>query len=602
MPHLSARRWLLAATAVTTIAAFAAPSQAATPGPAPSTSTGGAVQQSLHRLGTANLGQLSRPAAARTAAPSTNGPEYLDREVPDQRTTSTATPSAVPNPTGRGVSRSTPRYTGFTGLVHADQRLANNGNQYSLVPPDQAVCATNGTVLESVNDVLQVYRDNSTLLTGVVDLNTFFGLAAQINRQRNPVVYGPFLSDPKCYYDPQTARWFLTVLEIDTNPYTGAFGYRSATLLAVSQTSDPTGAYTLFSIDATDDGSGGTPKHPNCPCLGDQPLIGADSNGFYISTNEFPLATAGFNGAQIYALSKKGIVAAADLTAAMPPVVHLQGGMLQGQQSYTIQPATTPPGGRYAPNREYFLSAGDFLGSSDNQVFVWALDNTASLSWARPAVHLTHASLASERYATPPPAAQRPGPRPLGSSLGAGLPKLNSDDDRMQQVVYSNGRLYSSLNTGIGSGGAASRVAAAWFVVTPTFGGGQVGGRVTGQGYVAVANNNVLFPAVAVNSSGQGAMVFTVVGPDYYPSAAYIPVGLNGAVSGPVRIGSGIGLRPADQFDCYKAFGGNGVCRWGDYSAAVAEGATIVMATEYIPNVPRTALANWGTFVATYAP
>ena len=78
---------------------------------------------------------------------------------------------------------------------------------------------------------------------------------------------------------------------------------RAHTLIAVSKTSDPRGAWFTYSIDSTDDGLNGTPSHAGCPCFGDQPLIGANDDGFYITTNEFG---AGFNGAQIYAMSKAG--------------------------------------------------------------------------------------------------------------------------------------------------------------------------------------------------------------------------------------------------------------------------------------------------------
>ena len=39
---------------------------------------------------------------------------------------------------------------------------------------------------------------------------------------------------------------------------------------------------------------------------GDQPLIGADRNGFFITTNEFSIEGPEFNGAQIYAFDKAG--------------------------------------------------------------------------------------------------------------------------------------------------------------------------------------------------------------------------------------------------------------------------------------------------------
>ena len=75
--------------------------------------------------------------------------------------------------------------------------------------------------------------------------------------------------------------------------------------IAVSQTGDPTGAFNLYDIDVSHDGSDFVAH--DCPCLGDQPLIGADVNGFYISTNSFGVTS--FEGAQIYVLSKKALAA-----------------------------------------------------------------------------------------------------------------------------------------------------------------------------------------------------------------------------------------------------------------------------------------------------
>ena len=75
--------------------------------------------------------------------------------------------------------------THFEGLNLHDQRFANGGNQFSVEPPDQALCAGNGFLLEAVNDVLQVYDTSGTpLLNGgaAVDLNTFYGYPAAIVR------------------------------------------------------------------------------------------------------------------------------------------------------------------------------------------------------------------------------------------------------------------------------------------------------------------------------------------------------------------------------------------------------------------------------------
>lgn len=58
-----------------------------------------------------------------------------------------------PSVSGSAKAKSNPELVSFDGLSFRDQRLANGGNQFSVEPPDQGLCAGNGYVLESVNDV-----------------------------------------------------------------------------------------------------------------------------------------------------------------------------------------------------------------------------------------------------------------------------------------------------------------------------------------------------------------------------------------------------------------------------------------------------------------
>jgi hypothetical protein len=76
----------------------------------------------------------------------------------------------------------------FTGLNHRQQRLANNGNQFSVEPPDQGLCAGNGFVMEVVNDVLNVFDTTGhSLLASPEDLNTFYGYPPRLYAQPEPL-------------------------------------------------------------------------------------------------------------------------------------------------------------------------------------------------------------------------------------------------------------------------------------------------------------------------------------------------------------------------------------------------------------------------------
>ena len=56
-------------------------------------------------------------------------------------------------------AKSNPQFkTGFEGLNLYQQRYARGGNQFSVEPPDQALCVGNGYVLEAVNDVLNIFN------------------------------------------------------------------------------------------------------------------------------------------------------------------------------------------------------------------------------------------------------------------------------------------------------------------------------------------------------------------------------------------------------------------------------------------------------------
>src|SRR6185503_18539443 len=139
------------------------------------------------------------------------------------------------------------------GLTHRDQRLANGGNQFSLEPPDQALCVGNGFTVEAVNSVLRV-RSAATgaPLTGAQDINTFFGYPAAIDRTTG--VVGPNVIDPVCHYDPDSTRFtvVITTLHVDAN---GDFNGKNTIDLAVSNTGDPTGLWTLYHVPAQNDGT-----------------------------------------------------------------------------------------------------------------------------------------------------------------------------------------------------------------------------------------------------------------------------------------------------------------------------------------------------------
>ena len=546
----------------------------------------------------------------------------------------------------------------FAGLNHRDQRLANNGNQFSLEPPDQALCVGPAHVVEAVNTVFRVFDKAGAAVSRTISFNEFFGYTPEIVRATatTPAVFGPFTTDPICHFDADSGRFFMAVLTFDQDPTTGDFTGKNRLDIAVSMTDDPNGTWFRYKLAVQNDGTDGTPDHSCSPasppppadttnptaCFGDFPHIGTDANAVFLSTNEYSFFGTGYNGAQIYAFSKAQLIAGAPT----PAMASFESPLLGPFRSFTVWPAISPAGqaSTAGGGTEFFLSStlGDGfetgnLAPSENRIGVWAITNTSSINSATPSLKLSNKLITASTYTFPPASNQKDGPAPLrdcindrGSTFGPGLgcwalffnkvpnkkEKLStpdSSDTRMNQVVYTGGQLFSALGTGVNVGGS-TKAGVLWVNVVPTITRRGVLGTAVVQksGYVAVRDNNVTYPAVGVSSTGKVVMAATVMGNDHYPSASYTVIS---DANPTVRIISE-GVGPDDGFASYGAFVGFPPrTRWGDYGAVAMDGDRLWLASESIEQSctltqyltrpigscsgTRTALANWGTRVSS---
>ena len=596
-------------------------------------------------------------------------------------------------------AKSNPSFNfGFEGLNHYQQRYSRGGNQFSVEPPDQGMCVGNGYIVEAVNDVMNVYNTSGTsvlpdntatnIVSGfprnvnhAVDLNSFYGYPAAVNRTTGAL--GQFVTDPSCLYDTATQRFFVVVLTIDRTA-SGALSTTNHLDIAVSQTSNPTGSWNIYRVDVTHDGTNTGGANPG-PFLGDYPHIGADANGFYITTNAYPWCCNGFSGAQIYAFSKAQLAAG----AASVTMQHIDtSGMVNApsdagstQPGFTLWPAQSPGTTSFDVNAggtEYFLSsnAGDEAQKpvsgtagtrTSNQLIVWALTNTASLNTV-PTLSLTNKILTVGQYGVPPKQ-QQPGSGtppttavPQGFCLNdettllfnglSGCWKLlvgatahaagsevvarpDSNDTRMQQVMYANGKLWGALDTALNPDGGAQRAGIAWYIVKPDVSTGSLAAKVALSGYLGATGYDFTYPAIGVTPSGRGVMAFTATGNSSNPSAGYAPIDALTGVGDWNVVPGGQGAAADDGFSGYKQqrFPAGIRSRWGDYGAAAVEGNSVWIASEYVSAAcnytdwggpffaggsgdnllgtcggashgpgHRTALANWSTFISKFTP
>jgi hypothetical protein len=552
----------------------------------------------------------------------TSGPEFPDvdikefaDQVPGKRLTKDADPNlTIPIVAGKSVKPAVGLNAAFPGLNHFNQRFSDGGNQFSVEPPDMGLAVGNGFVVQAVNDVMNIFDTQGNALITAASLNQFFYGEHALTRS-NPPTFAPrghSITDPTVYYDHETQRFFLTVLTFDVNPATGAMVGTDHLDVAVSTSNNPLDPWNLVQIDVSQDGFLCSLADFG-PCFGDFPHVGADANGFYITTNIFGFFNfGGYRGIGIYALSKAGMVGSAPLQGVFFNATEYD----TGDFVFSFMPATSPTGQYNTENggTEYFLTALDGGAIYDNRIAVVAITNTSALDSNPFNVGIGASILQTQTYGDPLKSAQKPGDIPQRDVFFPSRPLgvLDNSDARFTQAVYANGKLFGSNTSRLQVGANPTELAGiSWYIVKPRVTGSSgVSGSIWRQGYLAVAGNNLNYSSIGVTNSGKGAMTFTLVGPDYFPSSAYAILDKVTGVPGDVRV-AGAGLGPQDGFTEYGSRP-----RWGDYSYTAWDGNSVWWASQYIGQTCKTAVyildttcggtrsqsANWGTFISQVTP
>lgn len=470
--------------------------------------------------------------------------------------------SLVPRTSSSQLAGPGPLTANFNAASSRDSARVNG---FDLEPPDQGQCAGAGEVVEPINLTLSVYATTGAKTTGPVALSNVFGEPTRGGSAE-------YLTDPSCTFDPASRDFFLTVAAID------GFGSGPGSHLDIGVMTAGTTSVTTFRVDTADSTGSG------CPCFGDQPRLGLDAANVYVASNEFPISGPNYDGAQIFAVSRSQLAAGAPA----PYVAVFRHLAVSGLPVLSLEPAVTT--GNAAA--EYFAhsfvvgAAGNYL-LSDNRIGVWAMTNEAAVSAGQLPTLSSPAVVAVHRYMQP---------------IGAVNPNgylLNADDDRLQQVQYTAGKVWAALDTtAVVSGTNTNHDGLAWMELSPSVSSaGQVAVTVTAQGLLAAAGTDLLYPDVAAAPNGTTAIVFSLTSQTLNPSVGY-SVRLSGQKQFSTVQVAATGTGPDNGFTCGQA----STCRWGDYSAAAVDGSTgrIWMAGEYIP--PRSSqssslngVTNWGT-------
>lgn len=234
-------------------------------------------------------------------------------------------------------------------LTFPGMTLTANGSGW---PPD-----TNGDVggnyfIQTVNSSIGIYNKTTGALISATTFDNFFGGTGITGTPCDADNQG----DPIILFDQYEQRWFLLDFA-----WTGTSN-GSCYAIAVSKTSDPTGAWWQYCLQA------------DTSLMNDYPKCGIWGDGIYITANMFSFSGT-FQHVKVWALKKP------DIYSGTLTVQYITD---SGAQAWSLLPSNArgtnlPPAG--APNYMYSIDADEYGGGATDSLYVWKY----SVNWTTPA-------------------------------------------------------------------------------------------------------------------------------------------------------------------------------------------------------------------------
>jgi hypothetical protein len=408
--------------------------------------------------------------------------------------------AAVPTTTGSPSSQSVT----FDGPSESDA---------SGIPPNPGVAAGPDYLVVLINSLIAIYDKSGVQQGGFNDLLAFFSSLG--------VTGGIY--DPRVIYDQNDNRFIMTFTNVDlSNPTFGNI------LIAVSQTSDPTGSWNKFVVS-----SKGQNAVDHAATFPDFPTLGLSQSAIYISDGQFELNSSCIqSGGCSFSDTWLRVIGLPELLSGNPNLnitTFTNVKTATGFTAFSIEPALT-----YGASSEEFLVAAEFSANPGTTLNIFAINTTGT-----PTLNAMNLTVPSPGFSIP-----GNGNEPNGI--------IETGDFRLLNAVASNGTLWCAQNSGNDQGSGAL---ARWYAIgIPSLAGVALSqtGSFSGAG-------SAYFPAVAAKPNGDVVVSFTTSSTSQFASAAFTG---RAAADAPGTM-SGYAIYKLGT-DTYIDF----AFRWGDYNGA----------------------------------
>jgi hypothetical protein len=391
------------------------------------------------------------------------------------------------------------------------QGLNDTETGVGLTPPDVNGSVGPANVLVSINNGIKIQN----LANGA---NQYTGSLATFFAPLSPVF--PF--DPKTLYDPYQNRWIVTCPD-GTNPT------QSRLLLAVSQTSNPLGAWFFYAIDVD----------PVNTAWFDYPSIGFNRNWIVITGNMF--------GSSVY-----NAVFAIDKLAAYGGTATVTRFGLSSALGFTLQPALTY---NNTENTEWLCN--DWNGNSGGNGFLRLFNITGT-----PAAPVFNSPSVFPSVSTTWSSADQ-------NISTFGCTSVRAIDGRMRSLVLQGGSLWAVHKIGLPTA-SPTRASSQWWEINPATGAVNQFGRIDDP----TGANMYFNPSLSVNANRDVLIGFSHFSSTAFPRASYT----YRAAADPLNT-----LQPILDYQNSSRMECTG--RWGDYSSTITDpnGTNMWTLQQYAP-------------------
>lgn len=424
----------------------------------------------IEKGGEVNFTELSNYAKAH--------PQHRTRVYPfDEGEESGVRPAPVPvdpslirlyDPAAHGAERNHSAYLPVSPTP-TDTFLAKVSNGMNI-PPDTHGAVDSLYAITAINTSITIENRYTHAVVSSVPLDGTGGFWTSV------MSHGPGAFDPRVHYDPHYKRWIMVC---------DAYGQSSNSqiMIAVSSTSNPTGAWHLYKLVV-----GSAPGNwLDFPCVGFNKRWVAVSGNFFNSGG-------GYTSDKIYVFDYAALMAGGTLTYQ---------GLTPAGISFTICPAqtfdTTEVNMFCLEN--YDGSTGKLKLSKITGTTVGSLTLTG-LTYPTSTTHWQQSNGTGDDFVP---------------QLGGGTSYLlQANDDRVNNVYQRNNKLWCAYTAFLPAGGTPTRVSAMWWQVDTTGTVNQVGlvDDPTGANYY-------WFPSIAVNDSNDALIGFATSSTAIHPSCGY---------------------------------------------------------------------------------